>query len=60
MKRDTDETFLIGYLSWVLSIEKVQKLYYTALEFHARRRQANQEQAKQALTVVISIQLAPS
>ena len=42
------------------SIEKVQKWYYTSLKFRPRRRQANQKQAKQALTVVIIIQLAPS
>ena len=36
------------------------KYFYTALEFRARRRQANQVQAKQALTVVIIIQFAPS
>ena len=29
------------------------------MEFRARRRQANQEQAKQALTVAVIIQLAP-
>ena len=40
-------------------MEKVQKLYHIALEFRASRRQANQEQAKQALTVVTIIQLAP-
>ena len=44
----------------MIQIEKVQKQYCTALEFHTRRRQANQEQAKQALTAVIIIQLAPS
>ena len=42
------------------TIEKVQKYYHTALEFRKRRRQANQEQAKQALSVVVIIQLAPS
>ena len=31
-----------------------------ALKFRARRRQAMQEQAKQALTVVVIIQLAPN
>ena len=42
------------------SIEKVQTKYYAALDFRTRRRQANQEQAKQALTAVTIIQLAPS
>ena len=31
----------------ILTLEKVQKQYYTTLEFRAHRRQANQEQAKQ-------------
>ena len=46
------------YLPIYHCAEKIQKWYYTALEFCARRRQASQ--AKQTLTVVISIQLAPS
>ena len=44
----------------VIFIKKVQKNHYTALKFRARRCQANQEQAKQALIAVIIIQLAPS
>ena len=36
------------YDKLVMEKEKIQKWYYTALEFCARRRQANQEQAKQA------------
>ena len=46
-------------MSFTTSIEKVPKNYYKALEFRAHRRQANQEQATQALTVVIIIQLSP-
>ena len=41
-----------------MPIEKVQKC--TALQFRARRRQANQEQAKQALSVVIINDLPPT
>ena len=41
-----------------LDIEKVQKGHFTALEFRTHRRQANQEQAKQAQIAVIIIQLS--
>ena len=36
----------IFVLPKIPTIENVQKYYYTVFEFRARRRQANQEQAK--------------
>ena len=59
----TKETFywsLWGVQKMFYAIEKVQKLYYRALKFRARRRQANQQQVTQALTVIIILQLAPT
>ena len=54
------QTHFSAILTEKIAIEKVQKWYYTALEFRTRRYQANQEQAKHALTAVLIIQLAPS